>query len=392
MMNKITIIGLGNYGIDELPLGIYKKLLNAKKIYVRTLMHPVIEDLKEEAIEWISFDEVYQNNDAFSNVYQTIVDQLKAAAKNEDIIYAVPGHPMIAETTTELLIHDDTVQVEVIGGKSFIDDMFTAVQYDPNNGFHMLDGTDLKQETINVRLGLIVSQVYDQMVASDVKVTLLEKYPPEHQVAIVTDAKSGIAKVEWCPLYEMDYAFELSNLTSLYVPKVTEEKDLYGDFDLLNQVMDKLVSEDGCPFDRVQTHESLKRYLIEESYELMEAIDHQDDLHIIEELGDLLLQVVLHAAIGKKEMMFDIKEIVAGITDKMIRRHPHVFGDAKVGNIDELMTVWNKEKENEGKDLTRVKQEKIFADVFLKLYDLVNNENKTLKMALKEVEGELDEA
>ena len=391
-MNKITIIGLGNYGIDELPLGIYKKILNSKKIYVRTLMHPVIEDLKEESIEWISFDEVYQNNDAFSNVYQTIVGQLKDAAKYEDIVYAVPGHPMIAETTTELLIHDDTVQVEVIGGKSFIDDMFTAVQYDPNNGFQMLDGTDLKQESINVRLGLIVTQIYDQMVASDVKVTLLEKYPPEHQVAIVTGAKSGIAKVEWCPLYEMDYTFELSNLTSLYVPKVTEEKDLYGDFDLLNQVMDKLVSEDGCPFDRVQTHESLKRYLIEESYELMEAIDHQDDLHIIEELGDLLLQVVLHAAIGKKEMMFDIKEIVASITDKMIRRHPHVFGDAKVDNIDELMTVWNKEKENEGKDLTRVKQEKIFADVFLKLYDLVNNENKTLKMALKEVEGELNEA
>lgn len=391
-MNKITIIGLGNYGIDELPLGIYRKILNSKKIYVRTLMHPVIEDLKEASIEWISFDEVYQNNDAFSNVYQTIVDQLKDAAKTEDIIYAVPGHPMIAETTTELLIHDDAVQVEVIGGKSFIDDMFTAVQYDPNNGFQMLDGTDLKQETINVRLGLIVTQVYDQMVASDVKVTLLEKYPPEHQVAIVTGAKSGIAKVEWCPLCEMDYTFELSNLTSLYVPKVTEEKALYGDFDLLNQVMDKLVSEDGCPFDRVQTHESLKRYLIEESYELMEAIDQQDDLHIIEELGDLLLQVVLHAAIGKKEMMFDIKEIVASITDKMIRRHPHVFGDAKVDNIDELMTVWNKEKENEGKDLTRVKQEKIFADVFLKLYDLVNNENKTLKMALKEVEGELDEA
>ncbi|WP_414045457.1 MazG nucleotide pyrophosphohydrolase domain-containing protein [Macrococcus equi] len=385
-MNKITIVGLGNYGLDELPFGIYRFLNKAEKVYVRTLSHPVVEDLED--IQWISFDEVYEAHDSFSNVYEEIVRRLKKLSLTEDVIYAVPGHPMVAESTTELLLADDELNVEVLGGKSFIDDLFQAVKVDPNNGFQLLDGTVLNTLSINPTNALIITQVYDQLIASDIKVSLLEIYPPEHQVAIVAGARGDNAEVIWRPLYEMDHDFALSNLTSLFVPALLGEA-LSGEFNYLVEVMDTLVGENGCPWDKEQTHESLKRYLIEEAYELMEAIDVLDIDNMIEELGDILLQVVFHASIAKKDYMFDAREVVKNITDKMIRRHPHVFGDASISSIEELETVWADAKTKEGKIERAVKQEKIFADIFMKLYDLVNHHQMTTEDALKKIVGEL---
>ncbi|WP_414042105.1 MazG family protein [Macrococcus animalis] len=387
-MNKITVVGLGNYGLDELPFGIYRFLNKADKVYVRTLSHPVVEDLEE--IEWISFDEVYEANDSFSNVYEEIVSRLKKLSETEDIIYAVPGHPMVAESTTELLLADKDLEVEILGGKSFIDDLFQAVQFDPNNGFQMLDGTLLNKASINPRNGLIITQVYDQLIASDVKVSLLDIYPAEHKVAIVTGARGENADVSWHALHEMDHDFALSNLTSLFVPPLSED-NLSGEFEYFTEVMDTLVGENGCPWDKAQTHQSLKRYLIEESYELFEAIDNDDIDHMIEELGDILLQVVFHAAIAKKDYLFDTREVVKSITDKMIRRHPHVFGDESISTVEELHTVWNDAKAKEGKAERTVKQEKIFADICLKIYDLNKSQSMPLEDALKEIVGEMNE-
>ncbi|QNR08905.1 MazG nucleotide pyrophosphohydrolase domain-containing protein [Macrococcoides canis] len=388
-MGKITVVGLGNYGLDELPFGIYRFLNKVEKVYVRTLAHPVVEDLED--IEWISFDEVYEKHDQFSEVYAEIVQTLKEKVLDDDIVYAVPGHPMVAESTTELLLQDEAIDIEVLGGKSFIDDLFQAVSFDPNNGFQMLDGTMMTSEAINIRNALIITQVYDQMIAGDVKVTLMEKYPDNHNVAIVTGARGQGSAVKWCPLYEMDHDFELSNLTSLFVPALRQEH-YAGDFEYLSSIMDTLVADDGCPFDKAQTHSSLKRYLLEETYELFEAIDNDDIDHMIEELGDILLQVVFHGAIGKKSMMFDTREIVQGISEKMIRRHPHIFGEGvEVNSIEELNQVWKNAKQAEGKEEKQVKQEKIFADLYLKLYDLVNNQQMTVQQALKVLAGEENE-
>ncbi|MCE4957950.1 MazG family protein [Macrococcoides caseolyticum] len=387
-MKKITVVGLGNYGLDELPFGIYRFLNKADKVYVRTLSHPVVEDLED--IEWISFDDVYEDNDSFDNVYEEIVRRLKQFAETEDIIYAVPGHPMVAESTTERLLADESIKIEILGGKSFIDDLFQAVQFDPNNGFQMIDGTLLNQAAINPRNGIIITQVYDQLIASDVKISLLDIYPAEHNVAIVTGARGESAEVTWRALHEMDHDFALSNLTSLFIPPLPVDA-LSGDFDYFTEVMDTLVSENGCPWDKKQTHHTLKRYLLEESYELFEAIDNDDIDHMIEELGDILLQVVFHAAIAKKDYMFDVREVVKIITEKMIRRHPHVFGDASISTIEELNVVWNNAKAKEGKTERTVKQEKIFADIFLKLYDLNKSQGISLEDALKEIAGEKNE-
>lgn len=365
MAQQIVVVGLGNYSIDELPMGVYRKLQSVDTVYARTLEHPVINELKD--INWKSFDSVYEKHDDFINVYTEIVDTLIEKAETEDVIYAVPGDPSVAETTTQLLL-EKFPNVKILGGKSFLDDMFRAVNIDPNDGFTLLDGTNLSETTLNVRTNTIITQVYDQLVASDIKVTLMERYPDEHEVMIVSNARLGEADVITCPLYEMDHHAELSNLTSLFVPKILEEHQMYNDFQYLEHTIDTLVSEDGCPWDKVQTHDSLKRYIIEEAFELIEAIDEEDVDHMVEELGDILLQVMLHASIGKKEGFFDVREVVQELTSKMIRRHPHVFSDQEANDIEDLNRIWQSEKIKEGK-VEREKLEEIFADYFLKLYD-----------------------
>ena len=120
----------------------------------------------------------------------------------------------------------------------------------------------------------------------DIKITLMEHYPDDFPVKIVTGAHSTGASVLEVPLFELDHHEDaFNNLTSVYVPKVTNDEVLYRNFDYAVEIIDRLVDDEtGCPWDRVQTHASLKRYLLEESFELFEAIDNEDDWHMIEEL------------------------------------------------------------------------------------------------------------
>ncbi|KRG11385.1 MazG nucleotide pyrophosphohydrolase domain-containing protein [Staphylococcus sp. NAM3COL9] len=378
MSGKITIVGLGNYGIDDLPLGIYKFLKKQMMVYTRTLDHPVIKELTAENIQFKSFDSEYEAQESFEGVYERIVSQLIEVAQSDDVIYTVPGHPRVAETTTVKLEayaqkHND-VQVEVLGGKSFIDDIFEAVKLDPNDGFTLLDATAIKKEQLNIRTHTLITQVYSPMTAGDLKVTLMEHYHDEQTVFIVDGAQNNAANVIEIPLYELDHhAAIFSNLTSVFIPKVEKEEAYYSDFYFAANIIDQLVDDEiGCPWDKVQTHHTLKRYLLEETFELFEAIDNEDDWHIIEELGDILLQVLLHTSIGKKAGFLDINEVVQSLSEKMIRRHPHIFGDAEAETEEDLKHIWSEAKAKEGKT-KRVKFEKVFAEHFLKLYDKTKN-------------------
>ncbi|NLW23685.1 MAG: nucleoside triphosphate pyrophosphohydrolase [Clostridia bacterium] len=122
--------------------------------------------------------------------------------------------------------------------------------------------------------------------------------------------------------------------------------------DPLVEVMDKLLSSEGCPWDRKQNHATLKRYLLEETYEVIEAIDEKDMHKLCEELGDLLLQIIFHSALASRAGYFDINDVIEGITEKMIRRHPHVFGETKVSDAQEVLKNWEEiKKEEKGKEV-----------------------------------------
>ncbi|WP_335872104.1 nucleoside triphosphate pyrophosphohydrolase [Bacillus sp. 2205SS5-2] len=343
MKNTLTIIGLGAGDIEQLPLGVYRTMLKSENVYLRTKEHPVVSELENEGVKYNSFDAVYEKHDGFEEVYQEIVTTLICEAKKRSIVYAVPGHPLVAERTVQLLLDQkEELQVElfIAGGQSFLDALFTAVKVDPINGFQLLDGTSLNEDEIGTRQAVFIGQVYDSFIASEVKLTLMEKYPYNHDVFIVTAAGSKGESVERVSLYELDHHTKLSNLTSVYVPPLQEFADTYQEFSTLKQIIAKLRAPEGCPWDKEQTHESLKKYLIEEVYELLSAIDEEDIDGMVEELGDVLLQIMLHAQIGTDEGLFTIQDVVKSISSKMVRRHPHVFGDVAVANSEEVVANW----------------------------------------------------
>ncbi|SFA51357.1 tetrapyrrole methylase family protein / MazG family protein [Anoxybacillus pushchinoensis] len=347
-MGTITIVGLGAGDIDQLPFGVYRTLKQAKRLFLRTKDHPVVAQLEAEGIHAQSFDDVYETYDQFEQVYEHIVKVLCEEAKKGDVVYAVPGHPLVAERTVKLLMEKQSdISVRIEGGQSFLDALFTAVGVDPIEGFQFIDATSFQPDEIQLRNHIVFCQVYDSFVASDVKLALLEKLPHDYPVFIVDAAGSKQERAKKVALYELDRATMVSNLTSVYVPKVEHDELLYHDFTTLRRVIATLRGPNGCPWDRKQTHESLKKYLLEEAYELLDAIDRQDDENMIEELGDVLLQVMLHAQIGEDEGMFSIDDVIRAITEKMVRRHPHVFGDVHVDHAEEVVRNWQAIKQAE---------------------------------------------
>ncbi len=349
-MHQLTIIGLGAGDLDQLALGTYRKLKAANFIVARTDQHPAIAELRAEGMAITSFDEIYEKHDSFDQVYEEIVDELLVMCKEQPVTYIVPGHPLVAERTVQLLVEkerESIINLDIAGGNSFLDPIFAALRIDPIEGFQLLDGTDMKRDNVQMTQHVLIGQVYDAFVASEVKLSLMEKYAYDHPVTIVTAAGSTGEKLSTVPLFELDRVTTIDNLTTVYVPPVLEREGRLKDWSTFREIIAALRAPDGCPWDREQTHESLKRYLIEEAHELLEAIDQQDDDAVIEELGDVLLQVFLHTQIGEDDGYFAMEDVLQSVGSKMIRRHPHVFGDQDVESSEEVLQNWQEIKQSE---------------------------------------------
>lgn len=352
---KITIVGLGFGNEDSLSIGTWKILQSGDPIYLRTQNHPITPWMRQQGIEFASFDHVYEKHDQFEPVYREIADELlRLADEHDQIIYAVPGHPMVAEQTVQLLLEDGqarNTEIDVQGGGSFLDIAFARLGVDPVEGFQLLDGTDLTDGHVLVpSQHILIGQVYSSFVASDVKLTLMQVYPDDYEV-VIADALGvlGQEKIIKVPLYELDRQDCFTNLTSIYVPPAREDSIYYRQFSYLVNIMRKLRSPEGCPWDQKQTHESLRSYLIEEAYEFIDAINQQDDSAMVEELGDVLLQVIFHAVVAEDRYGFSLSEVIETLTEKLIRRHPHVFGAVQADTPDEVIQTWDEVKKSEGK-------------------------------------------
>ncbi len=348
-MHTIYIFGLGPSSLDHMPKGLYDRIINEELVYLRTLEHPAARELKNLGLGIKSFDSVYEKQEEnFEEVYKEIVRQLKEKLEDKDVYYGVPGHPAVAETTVQRLLAEE-IKVEIIGGKSFIDDLFAAVAIDPINGFQLVDSFDLNADHIYPGNQLIIMQVFNSFMASEVKLALMEIYPAEHEVAFIDAAGSPDEKVQWLPLYELDYFEGVYNLRSLYVPALTRDEAIYS-FSTLKSYIDEIFGETGDVWAKKQTGSSLLEYFQEELDELKEAYQRDDLENVVEELGDLLMQIFYQAALGEKEELFSLEEVVAGINQKLRRRHPHVFDNVKAETPEEVDAIWQaiKEKEKRG--------------------------------------------
>lgn len=348
----IRVVGLGYADEAALPVEIVNILESEKPLWLRTEKHPVVSWLKEKGIQFQAFDDHYEDQTDFASVYDQIVASLFKLAKEEStLIYAVPGHPMVAERTVQLLLEQcdqEGVMVEIVGGTSFLDGIFSRLKFDPIEGFSLLDGTNLSKHQLNPSVHQLIGQVYSRLVASDVKLTLMEVYPVDTPITIATSiGNPHLEKITTLPLYQLDHEEMFTDFTSLYVPPINDPLVLPRRFETLVYLFEYLRGPEGCPWDRKQTHKSLRQYLIEETYEFLEAVAVDDEEAMEDELGDVLLQVMLHAQIAKESESFDIYDVVENLVKKMIRRHPHVFGDQKVDTASKVIQNWEEIKSKE---------------------------------------------
>lgn len=345
----IKIIGLGPGAPEALTVGALKLLESSDNVFFRTEIHPTVDFLKEQGIKFETFDKYYNSLENFDDVYRNIAEDLiKKHGEIGDLVYAVPGHPLVAEISVSNLIklcEEHNIEYEIVPAVSFIDAMMDRLKIDPMGGLKIIDAFDINNQILDKRIGTIITQVYNPFIASEVKLKLLDCYNDETKIVFVRAAGvEGLESIREIPLYELDMQEDIDYLTSVYIPKdIENKKDIY---DLIN-IVDILRGDYGCPWDREQTHESLRNAIIEEAYEVADAIDKVDDDALIEELGDVLLHVIFHAAIGKEEGYFEFGDIIDGICEKMIFRHPHIFKDENIETSEEVEQNWEEIKKEE---------------------------------------------
>jgi tetrapyrrole methylase family protein/MazG family protein len=231
----------------------------------------------------------------------------------------------------------------VVEGLSFLEPTFTALDIDPLPHLAIVDALELGSAHVPPfppDAPALIAQVYSRVVANDVKLTLMETYPDEHRVRLVHAAGTSNQLVEELPLHAIDQSGFIGLLTSLYLPPLEKGTSL----ESFQEVIAHLRAPDGCPWDREQDHQTLRTNLLEETYEALAALDANDPDDMREEFGDLLLQIILHAQIASEYGEFNLADLTKHIYDKIVRRHPHVFGDWKVEGVEHVLQNWEKLK------------------------------------------------
>lgn len=345
-MSKLYIIGLGPGDIDALTLGAINRIKSGDKNFVRTVNHPTMEYFSQNNIKFSSFDYLYEEKEDFADVYESIADTLIQELETFGTInYYVPGNPMVAEKSVNLLIEKlPKDKYEIVTGLSFVEPILETVGLDLIEGLKIVDGIGLKYTDIDINSNMIITQTYSKMVVSELKLIISEIYGDDYKVYLIHGAGLKDELVEYIPISKLDWSESINVLTSVFIPKVDKEKYKIFDYNDVVNLTKTLRGENGCPWDREQDHRSIRQSLIEEAYELVEAIDEDDTDHIAEEVGDLLFQCVFHTEIAYENGYFNPIKVTSTLVNKLITRHPHVFFEKSVDNSKEVLYNWNKIK------------------------------------------------
>jgi tetrapyrrole methylase family protein/MazG family protein len=358
----MIVVGLGPAGADLLLPAARAALERASHRFVRTSRHPAVADLEAEGITFTSFDEVYDRAGSAEQVYSTIVARLleaesEAGGSGGEVCFAVPGSPGVGERSVVLLRKAVGERLRIVPGLSFVDLAWLRLGVDPTDGAHLVDGQALPAALPSGPL--LVSHCHSRLVLSDVKLALLERLSPESPVTVLQRLGLNDESVTTVPLADLDRSVEPDHLTSVFAelppggPGAAWER--------LVALIERLRGPGGCPWDAEQTHHTLARHLIEEAYEVIEAIEALPATApggsepvptgayeaLEEELGDLACQVVFHSTFAREAGAFSVTDVLTGIHDKLVRRHPHVFGDVSVTGADQVVANWEVIKREE---------------------------------------------
>jgi tetrapyrrole methylase family protein / MazG family protein len=354
---RVVVVGLGPAGADLVLPAARAVLERVPNRYVRTARHPAVDDLSAEGITLTALDNLYDASDDLDTVYSAIASYVVDAAHTHgEVVYAVPGSPNVAERTV-LLLQAARVELEIVPGVSFADLAWARLGIDPLGGVRVVDARGFAVDAAGGAGPMLLAQADSPFVLSDVKLALLEVVPPDHEVVVLQRLGLPDEHVVRLPLAELDRAVAPDHLTSVFVD--TGELAVASELARLVALAERLRGPGGCPWDARQTHHSLRRHVLEEAYEVAEAIDAlpadapQGDFDLTrydaleDELGDLLFQVVIQSVLAAETGAFNIADVARGIHDKLVRRHPHVFGDVQVADAAEVVTNWEQIKQTE---------------------------------------------
>ncbi len=326
---RVVVVGLGPGGIEHVTEQTRSAIERSRHRYLRTSQHPSVELVSNAT----SFDHLYESAETFEAVYAQVTEALVAAARQHgEVLYAVPGSPLILERSVRHLRADARIECEVLPALSFLDVAYSALGLDPvEAGLRLIDGHEFATAAAGEHGPLLIAHTHANWVLSDIKLAIDDASNTSNDdLEVVILQRLGtpdelITHTTWA---EMDSVVVADHLTSVYVPRLNVAvAEHYARFHALARTL-----REQCPWDIEQTHASLIPYLLEETYEVVDALqaldpdDQATDEDLIEELGDLLYQIEFHATIAEQQGRFTIADVTQGIHDKLVRRHPHVFG------------------------------------------------------------------
>jgi tetrapyrrole methylase family protein/MazG family protein len=346
MRPTVTVVGLGP-GDERFVTDHTRTLIaDAARRFVRTRVHPSASLVGDDAV---SFDDVYEAADTFDDVYAEIVERLVAAAtEHGEVLYAVPGSPLVLERTVATLRADERVTTVLHPAMSFLDLAWARLGVDPVEvGARLVDGHRFAAAAAGWTGPMLVAHTHADWVLSDIKLAV--DADGDEPVVILQGLGTDVERVIATTWADLDRTVTADHLTSVWIPSLGTPvgAELVRFHELARTLRER------CPWDVEQTHSSLVRYLLEETYEVVDAIEALDpddpttDDALVEELGDLLYQIEFHSVIAEQEGRFSMADVARAIHDKLVRRHPHVFGDVEVADDDELRANWDAIKQAE---------------------------------------------
>jgi len=351
MAGRITIAGLGPAGPELITPETSAAVAAHERVFLRTRIHPAAALLDEAE----SFDHLYESSDTFAEVYRSIAESLIEASTSGDVLYVVPGSPLVLERTVAILrdeAREAGVDVEILPAMSFLDVAWARLAIDPvEEAVRLIDGHMFATAAAGQTGPLLVAHCHANHILSDIKLSIDDG--PEEVIVLqrLGSPDEEITTVTWA---DLDRVVKADHLTSIYIPKLASP--VAGEFAKFDELVRTLREQ--CPWDRKQTHESLRRHLLEEAHETIEALDNRAEIpddefdtdadsHLSEELGDLLYQIFFHARVAAERGAFDISDVVSGIHDKLVMRHPHVFADVVANDADTVLANWEQIKQTE---------------------------------------------
>lgn len=351
---QLHVVGLGPAGPEHITAGAMSLLSGAEQVYLRTFSHPSAEAVRELRPDAVSFDEDYERAADFESLYAEMADRLLRAALEAPTVYGVPGSPTVAERSVELLRRKSEsagVAVLIHPAVSFLDLAFAQMGIDPVTArVRLLDAEGFAAGAAGEKGPLLVVQAWSRQLLSSVKLSV-EEPASDQEVVLLHHLGLDDEVVVKLPWSELDRFLEPDHLTSVFIPAFGAGPGA----ELVSVAAVVAELRQRCPWDAEQTHRSLLRHLLEESYEALEALEGLGEEaatapreavdHAEEELGDLLCQVLFHATLAEEEGLFNLADVARRLEGKLVSRHPHVFGGASAESADHVVANWEREKD-----------------------------------------------